>query len=184
MTLDEFLVSLDFVFIGFELLVVFFLIAKFWEHKFSLFFGGKNSLKTQEDNELHSCFLTAFCVLIFYFIGARVTEVVLNIPMEKMALRRLFYFSLIVHAALLIISLYLFHKIRDCTFSNCAKQCAGIVIFAATLHFTQFIARGYFDFNDFYIIYTTGVSLCNLATLVVLVIYPIKLVLNSRKHRI
>ncbi|AOT09853.1 hypothetical protein S4054249_19370 [Pseudoalteromonas luteoviolacea] len=180
----EFLASLGPVFRSFELVIIVFLVTKFWEHRFSLFFGGKNTLKTQDDHELHSCFLTAFCTLIFYFIGARVADAVLNISMDKIELRRLYYFSFIVHGAIFIISLYLFHKIRDCNFSNCAKLCAGMVIFSATFNIIQFIARGYFDFNYFNTIYSIGIPLCNLATFIILTIYSIKLALNSRKHRV
>ncbi|MBQ4812191.1 hypothetical protein A7985_17990 [Pseudoalteromonas luteoviolacea] len=178
--MSEFLSGLGWLIRFLEVLIICFLVIKFWQHKFSLFFGGKSSLQTIEDHELHSCFLTALCALVFHFIGVEVSKYILSLPLDKMPLRRTFYFSNLLVVAACITTLYVLHSIRECSYSNTAKRIGYLAIVTATLQMTQLIARGYLDYNGLYQFYNVFGALINVTTLAVIAAYPIKIIKNYK----
>ncbi|KZX00963.1 hypothetical protein JL49_09140 [Pseudoalteromonas luteoviolacea] len=179
--MNELLAVINWGIIGLEVFVFAFLIVKFWKLKFHLFFGGRDSLKTINDHELHSCFLTALCVLTFHFIGAGLTEILLSLELEKMKLRQLFYCVQIATFASLAVILYLLHSIRHCTFSRAALNCMYIIVLIMTANLIQLVARGYLDFNGLSPLYRVISVTGNLITLVVVAKYPLSQVMSLRK---
>ncbi|MCF6441095.1 hypothetical protein L1077_16790 [Pseudoalteromonas luteoviolacea] len=168
--MDEFLIALNTAIKILFSLVVLFLVIKFWERRFSLFFGGKDSLKTIQDHELHSCFLTALCIVVFYLTGVTLSGEIRALPMEKIALRRVFYFTGIVNFTAFFLSVYLLHFIRGCNFSSVAKAVLCLMFIEVTIFYIQLVTRGYFEFSGFSSkVYQIVIATCNITTLIVLV---------------
>ncbi|KZN61534.1 hypothetical protein [Pseudoalteromonas luteoviolacea] len=157
-----------------EVFVVVFLLLQFKKHKWSLFFGGKSSLKTIDDHELHSCFIAALCVVVFHNVGNTLAAQVLASGMEKLELRRIYYFILMLNSFACSIAIYFLHSLRHCSFSKTAKRCLYLAIITASLCFMQLIARGIFDYNAFSPFYKIALLGCNITTLVVVALHPVK----------
>ncbi|MBD1582774.1 hypothetical protein [Pseudoalteromonas sp. S16_S37] len=174
--------SIGWVIKGLELLVVFYLLYVFSYHRWSLFFGGKNSLKTEKDHELHSCFISAFCVLVFHFVGVELAKQVLLIDTEKLKLRQFFYFTNIASSASFACVLYFLHLIRGCKFSSVAINCLYITLIMMSLQIMQLIARGILDYDGLSVIYKAGVIMCNVTSLLVVTSYPVKQFMQLRKN--
>ncbi|MBQ4812193.1 hypothetical protein A7985_17995 [Pseudoalteromonas luteoviolacea] len=179
--MNELLIVMNWGVIGLEVFVFAFLVAKFWTLKFNLFFGGKDSLKTIDDHELHSCFLTALCVLSWHFISAGLTEMLLSLELEKMKLRRLFYCVQIANCAAFAVVLYLLHSIRHCSFSRTAIYSMYITVTLMTVCLIQMVARGYFDYNGLQPLYGAIAVVCNLLVLIVVAKYPLSQVVSFKK---
>ena len=62
--MSEFEIGVDIILKIAQAIIVIFLLVKFSERKFSLLFGGKKYLITIVDHELHSCFISALCVVV------------------------------------------------------------------------------------------------------------------------
>ncbi|KZN29412.1 hypothetical protein N480_06735 [Pseudoalteromonas luteoviolacea S2607] len=180
--MNELLAVINWGIIGLEVFVFVFLVAKFWALKFSLFFGGKDSLKTIDDHELHSCFLTALCVLTFHFIGAGLTDLLMSLELEKMKLRQLFYCVQIANCAAFAVVLYLLHSIRHCSFSRAAVYSMYITLLSMTIGLIQMVARGYLDFNGLQPLYSTIAVICNILALVVVAKYPLSQIIGLRRR--
>ncbi|ESP91806.1 MULTISPECIES: hypothetical protein [Pseudoalteromonas] len=181
--MNEILAYVDWVFRALFLLVVLFLMVIFWERKFSLFFGGKSSLRTKADHTLHSCFLTALCTVVFFIIGNILSDHIITLPMEKIALRRLFYFLGMVNLTFFFVSLFLLHAIRQCGFSNIARTVSYLMFIELSLYFIQLVVRGYLDIS--YSLLNSFVAasffICNISAFIILISYPTKLFLD-KKH--
>ncbi|CAM4105077.1 hypothetical protein [Pseudoalteromonas byunsanensis] len=159
---------------GIELLIVLFWSYKFSKIRWKLFFGQKKDLSSVQHHELYSCFLTAFCFLIFHLMGSELEQFLLSLQMDKAEHIKLFYPCMIVLRVSLLLTLFCLHLVRGCTFSPTARICAYSTIVAIMLMGIQLIARGYFDYHDFSMVYKVGFWVCNLIVITALCTYPIR----------
>ncbi|MEZ7207152.1 hypothetical protein [Pseudoalteromonas sp. DY56-GL79] len=165
-----------------EILIVLYLLFKFKNRKWSLFFGGKSSLKTIQDHELHSCFLSALTVMVFHFISSNLAQHIVTIEgMEKLELRQFFYFSMFTCSMLFAFTLFGLHKIRGCSFSPTARRCLYITFLMTSLQLMQFVSRGMLDSDLLSPLYKYGVVVLNLMTLTVVAVYPISKLANLKR---
>ncbi|MCG7552107.1 hypothetical protein [Pseudoalteromonas sp. Of11M-6] len=165
-----------------EILIVLYLLFKFKNRKWSLFFGGKSSLKTIQDHELHSCFLSALTVMVFHFISSNLAQHIVTIEgMEKLELRQFFYFSMFTCSMLFAVTLFGLHKIRGCSFSPTARRCLYITFLMTSLQLMQFVSRGMLDSNLLSPLYKYGVVMLNLMTLTAVAVYPISKLANLKR---
>ncbi|MCF2857556.1 hypothetical protein L1286_08750 [Pseudoalteromonas sp. SMS1] len=104
----------------------------------------------------------------------------MSLPMEKFALRRVFYFSKLVIMASFMATLYILHSIRGCLFSRVAKSIGYLAMFSVSLHMMQLVARGYFDFNGLSPLYQFSVMVINIMAFMVIAIYSIKLMIKTK----
>ncbi|CAM4263600.1 hypothetical protein [Pseudoalteromonas maricaloris] len=159
----------------FEVLIVLYILFKFKNRRWSLFFGGKSSLKTIQDHELHSCFLSAFTVMVFHFTSSNLAQHIVTIQgMEKFALRQFFYFSMFSCSMAFAAALFFLHKIRGCSFSPTARNCLYITFLMSTLQMLQFVSHGLLDSNRITLFYQYGVVVLNISTLAVVANHPIR----------
>ncbi|TMO02897.1 hypothetical protein [Pseudoalteromonas sp. S558] len=170
----DFTTAIDWTIRTLEVFVVIFLLVTFSKHRQALFFGGKNSLKSINDHTLHSCFIAALTVMVFHFISSNLAQHIITIEMSKLALRQFFYFSMFCCSMAFVITLFFLHAIRGCTFSITARFCLYLALAQALLQMTQFVMRGLFDNSILSPAYSAGVVLLNIASLIVVSIYPIK----------
>ncbi|CAH9049985.1 hypothetical protein PSECIP111854_00441 [Pseudoalteromonas sp. CIP111854] len=174
--------------LGWALNVVIFLVVIFWLQKFSkmrwkLFFGTRKDLVSVQHHELYSCFLTAFCFLIFHMMDSELEWFMLSLDMEKVEKIKLFYTSLIVLKFALLMTLFCFHLIRGCTFSPSARICTYVTLVFMMLLGMQLIARGYYDYHALNIVYIVGGWICNLIAIAALASYPVRSIKDHYKER-
>lgn len=178
--MNELLVATGHVIRGLEVVLLVYLVLKFRNRSWSLFFGGKSSLKTLSDHEVHSCFISALCVLVFHFFGSTLAQYIVSLDMEKMELRQFFYFSMFLNSVAFASALYFLHIIRGCTFSPTARRCLYLTFLMMALQSTQFVLRGLLDINGFSPVYKAGVPLINVACLAVVAMYPLSKITKLR----
>lgn len=171
--MNDFFVATDWLIRGLEALLVIYLVIKFKKRRWSLFFGGREDLKTIDDHELHSCFLAALTVTVFHFASSSFSQFVLTIDMERMALRQVFYFSMFSFSIAFAVALFALHLIRNCSFSPTARMCLYITVLMSSLQMAQFISHALNDSTALNNIYRYGVVLLNIATLTVVSKYPV-----------
>ncbi|RZM80328.1 hypothetical protein C3B51_12255 [Pseudoalteromonas rubra] len=178
--MNEFYLVTSWIIIALELFIVFFLLYSFKKHRFGLFFGGKSTLKKQEDHELHSCFLSCLAVLVFYPVSANLGAYILNLPLELIQMRQVYYFALVCTGVSFITVLYLLHVIRGCSFSATSRLVAYISFMLMCLNFSQLILRGYLDIHILYEVYGPFVVSFNICTFIALSRYPFYKLMESR----
>ncbi|OCQ23401.1 hypothetical protein A7985_05530 [Pseudoalteromonas luteoviolacea] len=180
--MNEILGGIGWLIRGVELLLLLFMLIQFKKHRWNLFFGGKTSCMSSDENEMHSSFICIICVLFFYTTGQGLASSMLELQeLDKFELRRLFYFSLNVNAALMAGAIYVLHRIRKCRFSITAKRCLHLIVLIVLINTIQLIARGYFDFNGLQSIYRGLTVGCNLLALFIVAVYPVTTRLNKIK---
>ena len=172
--MSDFFVATGWIIRAFEVLIVLYLIIKFKNYRWSLFFGGKSDLKTLNDHEIHSCFLTAFTVMVFHFASSSFAQYVITVDMERMALRQLFYFSMFCFSIAFGLTLFAFHLIRGCSFSPTARFCLYVTFLMMLLQMAQFIVRGMLDSNILFDVYQYGVVCLNILTLSIVAKHPLQ----------
>ena len=180
--MNNFFEATDWLIRGFEVFVVLYLLIKFKDRRWSLFFGGKGDLKTIDDHELHSCFLAAFTVMVFHFASSGFAQYIITMDMERMALRQFFYFSMFCFSIAFGLTLFALHLIRGCSFSPAARFCLYVTFLMMMLQMIQFIARGMLDTSVLSPFYKLSVVCLNLLTLCIVAKYPVKrLITLARK---
>ncbi|MCF6442325.1 hypothetical protein L1077_23135 [Pseudoalteromonas luteoviolacea] len=165
-----------------QVLVVLFLLIKFKQHKLSLFFGGKNQIQSPKDNELHSCFIAALCTAVFFIIGMVLSNQVLALNLDKLELRRVYYFIMSMNSCAYSVAIYFLHFIRKCTFSSAAKCCLYLSVATVLLCIMQLVARGIFDYNGLSTLFQVTLLVVNATALFVVALYPLKLIKQSRQN--
>lgn len=172
--MSEFFVATGWIIRAFEVLIVLYLLIKFKNYRWSLFFGGKSDLKTIHDHEIHSCFLAAFTVMVFHFASSTFAQYIITLDMERMALRQFFYFSMFCFSFAFGLTLFALHLIRGCSFSPTARFCLYVTSLMMLLQLTQFIARGLLDSSVLSPIYKYGVVCLNILTLSIVAKHPLQ----------
>lgn len=171
---DFFTIS-DWVIRVIEAFILLFLLIKFNSRRISLFFGGKKNLKTIDDHELHSCFLSALTVLVFHFTSSNLAQYILSIDgMERMELRQFFYFSMIICSVAFTGALFVLHLIRGCSFSPTARKCLYLALIMCILQAMQFVAHAIIGSDVLTPFYRYGVVMLNITSLSVVAAYPLK----------
>lgn len=163
-----------------ELIVVFFVIFSFRKHSFSLFFGGKSSLKTPADHKMHSCFLTALAVLVFHAISGSLATYMLDIEADNQLVIKLYYFVIVCTTAAYAATLYLLHVIRGCQFTRVARYSLYITLFLMLLNAAQLVLRGYLGNELLYSIYGPATVIANLCEWLIVAKYPFYKFMETR----
>ncbi|QZO12624.1 hypothetical protein [Pseudoalteromonas piscicida] len=183
--MNELLVATGHVIRGLEVILLVYLVLKFKSRSWSLFFGGKGSLKTPSDHEVHSCFISALCVLVFHFFSGSLAPYIVSIDgMEKLELRQFFYFSMLMSSVAFATALFFLHVIRGCKFSAVARYCLYITFAMMLLQTTQFVLRGMLDINSFSPVYKISVMILNVLSLMVVSMYPISKIAKLRAREV
>ncbi|CAH9049668.1 hypothetical protein PSECIP111854_00315 [Pseudoalteromonas sp. CIP111854] len=174
--------------LGWGLIVVEFLIVIYWVKQFSimkwkLFFGIKKDLLTTQHHELHSCFLSAFCFLIFHLIGSEAEHYLLSLEMQRMAHIELFYTSMAIVQFMFGLTLFCLHLVRGCTFSPTARICMYTTLVMIMLHGMQLIARRYFDYHELNMVYILIGWTCNFIAISALATYPVRSIKDYFKQK-
>lgn len=157
-----------------EIAIVLNILYLFKQHRFALFFGGQSNLNSADDHTMHSCFIAALTVMVFHFVSSNISQYILTVEMEKLDLRKFFYFSMFSCSMAFTVALFFLHTIRGCKFSVTARICIYLAVGQAALQIMQFVLRGMLDINTLSPIYKVGVVLLNISTLTVIAGYPIK----------
>ncbi|WP_125720839.1 hypothetical protein [Pseudoalteromonas rubra] len=178
--MNEFFIVTGWIIRALEFFVVLFLLHSFKQHRFDLFFGGKGTLKSQNDHELHSCFLTSLAVVVFHISSGSLAGYILTLPLELFQMRQVYYFTLVCTGVAFITVLYLLHVIRGCSFSFAARTVAYVAFLMMFMNFSQLILRGYLDNNMLYYFYGPFIVLGNILTFIVIAKYPFYKLMESR----
>ncbi|NOU51255.1 hypothetical protein HG263_12025 [Pseudoalteromonas sp. JBTF-M23] len=172
--MNEVLYGLGWVLKGIEVFVLAFIIFKFYQLRWKLFFGGRKDLPTIQHHELHSCFLSALCVLIFHVVNSEISLYILSIEMNKLEQIKLFYLSKAIVQFSFAATLFFLHLLRGCTFSKTARICMYTTLILMLMQGMQLTARGYFDYHELKIIYVTVGWICNIIIISAIAAYPLK----------
>lgn len=182
--MSEFEIGVDIILKIAQAIIVIFLLVKFSERKFSLLFGGKKNLITIEDHELHSCFISALCVLVFQFISTEMVKHFLVSEMEISLLKKVFYFINIAIATVFACTLFFLHSLRGCSFSNTAKRCLYLTVLAVFLFMMQLIARGFLNYDGLSPFYSVAAIVIHALLVINVALYPLKQIkINSKAHK-
>ncbi|CAH9051574.1 hypothetical protein PSECIP111951_00420 [Pseudoalteromonas holothuriae] len=168
---------------GIELLILLFWVHKFSKMRRKLFFGVKKDLASVQHHELYSCFLTAFCFLIFHLISSELEQFLVALEMDKVEHIKLFYTSMAIMHFSFILTLFCLHLVRGCTFSSTARICVYTRIIYIMLLGMELISRGYYDYHDLGMVYIVGAWLCNFVAIAALATYPIRSIKEQFKQK-
>lgn len=157
------------------LTIVVYLLYYFKQYRFSLLFGRSGSLKTRADHELHSCFLAALVTLVFYMLFQQLLDYIATLPIEKMALRQIYYFIAACSSASIIITLTLLHAVRGCTFSPVARYCCYFQFIAMVIKTVQLILDGYLDIEVLRPFYQVSILTLTIMQFILVAKYPFKI---------
>ena len=173
MGLNHFFHTTDLVVNFFEV-VVLIIITSMSAMKFkNLFFGGVITDGQVSNNFEVSYFLTALVVTVFHFVGSSISQFILNLGLEKMEKRQIFYFMMFFMEFVGIVTLISLHKLRACNFSRITFYVCLLSVFMALLQMVEFVMRGIYDRETFTYHYRYLVVIVNLSTLVLISAYPL-----------
>ena len=173
MALNQFFHNTDLVVNFFEavvLIIITFMSAIKFKH---LFFGGVISNSGISNNFELSYFLTALVVTVFHFVGSSITQIILNLGLDKMEKRQIFYFMMFFMEFVGIVTLISLHKLRGCNFSRITFYVCLLSVVMALLQMVEFVLRGIYDRDTFTSIYRYSVVIVNLSTLTLISAYPL-----------
>ncbi|KZX00961.1 hypothetical protein JL49_09130 [Pseudoalteromonas luteoviolacea] len=171
----SYLLGVDWLVRILEVFIVIFILVVSWKKRWSLLFGGKKSLKTQSDHELHSCFISAFTLMAFHIVGVVLGQYVLKLKLEVTELRQLFYFIVFLNSLGFASVLFGLHVIRGCSYSLVARRCLWLTSITMLLITVQFVSHGLFEKTWFNTIYQYGVVTLNAISLLVVSKYPFQM---------
>ncbi|MBD1583032.1 hypothetical protein [Pseudoalteromonas sp. S16_S37] len=181
--MNEILYKLGWVLKGVEFLILLFWLHKFTKMRWKLFFGVKKDLASVQHHELYSCFLTAFCVLVFHLLDSELDQFILSIEMDKLEHIKLFYTAGIIMQFSLIATLFCLHLVRGCTFSSTARICTYTTLVIMMMQGTELIVRAYYDYHELGLIYIIVGWTCNIIATAALATYPIRSLKEHFKQR-
>ncbi|CAH9052085.1 hypothetical protein PSECIP111951_00545 [Pseudoalteromonas holothuriae] len=181
--MNEFLYNLGWVLKGVEFLIVIFWLQKFHKMRWKLFFGVKKDLASVQHHELYSCFLSAFCFLVFHLVGSEVDQFVLSLEMDKLEKIKLFYTSGVIIQFSFAMTLVCMHLVRGCTYSPTARICMYTTLVYMALLGMELIARGSYDYHDLGMVYVIGAWMCNFIAIGALCTYPIRSLKDHFRQR-
>ncbi|MEZ7277202.1 hypothetical protein [Pseudoalteromonas sp. 68 DY56-GL68] len=167
-----------------EIVAVLFIVITFSKHRFALFFGGRQSIKTDEDHILHSCFISALTVMVFHAVSSPLADHIISLEMEKMMLRQFFYFTMFCFSIAFVVTLFSLHALRRCSFSPVARVCLYLAILQAIVQLTQFIMRGILDDSSLSPAYKVVVIVLNILSLAVISVYPVKKIVSHKNAEV
>ncbi|NOU51241.1 hypothetical protein HG263_11955 [Pseudoalteromonas sp. JBTF-M23] len=146
--------------------------------RFSLI--DKASLQTSQDHQLYSCLVSTFAVALGSFYTVPLVYDIIELNMDVIDRRRIFYVSFMVTGFLFMLTLYIAHRIRGCRFSLYARIIMYCSLSGVILNFTQLVLRGYLDINVLYDyrVYSIATIAINIITGCVLLSFPIKYLFN------
>ncbi|CAH9049993.1 hypothetical protein PSECIP111854_00443 [Pseudoalteromonas sp. CIP111854] len=164
-----FLIAYEFV------IVLWFIFTQFPAHRWSLFYANGKSLSSLRLHEMHSCFITAKCFFIFHIIGAELEQLFLGPLLSEIDSKiKAFYLVGMINQFLFLLVLFCIHRVRGCFFSIPARICLHTTIIVMGLIMMQLIARGYFDYHELGVLYSTVFWTCNFICIAAISIYPIR----------
>ncbi|OHU93862.1 hypothetical protein BIW53_16565 [Pseudoalteromonas byunsanensis] len=175
MTLNEFLYRAGWVVKGFEFLtIVWFLVAKFPRHRWSLFFATKRDMVSRELHEMHSCFIVAVCTFVFHVLGSEYGSYIVTLTFGRIPVIRLFYLAMMVHTFTYVMAVLVLHLLRGCAMSIAAHRCLILSLCTVVVLMIQLTARGYFDYHELKPLYATCIWAINLSCLAAIYKYPVE----------
>lgn len=173
MELNQFFYKIDIV-IQFLNAVVLLIIVTMSAMKLkSLFFAKVTADERNSENGEVSYFLTALVVVVFHFVSSSISQYILNIEMEKMEKRQVFYFMMFFMEFVFVITLISLHKLRECNYSRVTLYVCILSLIMATLQMEEFVMRGIYDNNFFQTTYRYLIVLINLCVLALISAYPL-----------
>ncbi|KZN36220.1 hypothetical protein [Pseudoalteromonas luteoviolacea] len=178
--MNEFLDLVSWVLRALMLIIVVYILHCFKQYRFSLLFGGSDNLKTRADHELHSCFLTALVTTVFFMLFQQLLDYIETLPIERMALRQIYYFIAACASASIIITLTLLHAVRGCTFSPVARYVCYLQFIAMVLKTVQLIIYGYWNITSFRTGYSLSILTITIVQFVLVAKYPFKIFMINK----
>ncbi|MDK1290021.1 hypothetical protein [Pseudoalteromonas umbrosa] len=166
--------------IGFGCFVVLFFLYLFKDRWMQLVFAGNNSLKSKSDHDLHSCFLTAFTTVVSFILFQQLLDFLLDLQIDKMVRRQIFYFIAACGSASFIIALTLLHAIRECTFSRDARYACYLSFSAMVIKTLQLVLHGYLDIDWFSSYYTLSILVLSTAQSLLIAKYPFNFFMQKK----
>ena len=134
--------------------------------------NARYKIQGEKDSALYSCFLSALIVAVFHLITSQIRDLTFSFELEKMQLRKLFYFSMLIMECAFIIVLFFVHKVKECQFSLVAHFCFMTSSIMCLIQLTQLYLRGFLGLELFVPYYKLSVVSINLLVLVIISIYP------------
>ncbi|BBN80638.1 hypothetical protein PA25_06230 [Pseudoalteromonas sp. A25] len=184
MTLNDFLNHLAWIFKGYEaLIVLWFLITQFPKYRWSLFYARHHTLNSLPLHELHSCFMTALCYLLFHLYSSEIDNFIIRQLSTVDGQIKLFYLTAMINQFLFLLTLFSLHRFKGCFFSKTARVNLYTTLALMALLFMQLVARGYFDYHELGMVYVFGGWACNIISVSALSIYPIRQTLGYFQKR-
>ncbi|ESP90308.1 hypothetical protein N483_18845 [Pseudoalteromonas luteoviolacea NCIMB 1944] len=178
--MNEFLDTISWIIVGLQFSVLGCFLYLFKERRRELIFGGSKSLKNKSDHELHSCFLTTitsvFCLLLFEHL----LNSLLDLQIDKMVRRQIFYFISACGNASFIIALTLLHAIRGCTFSPVARYSCYLFLIGMLLKTAQLLMAGYLDITSFKHYYSILVLITIVLQFFLIAKYPFDVIMKKK----
>ncbi|CAH9049671.1 hypothetical protein PSECIP111854_00318 [Pseudoalteromonas sp. CIP111854] len=173
--LNAFLSHLGWIFKSYEtLIVIWFLVTQLPTHKWLLLTALKEDLCTLRLHEMHSCFMTAVCYLLFHLYSGEVDAFIITQLSTIDGQIKLFYLTAMINQFLFLLTLFSLHRLKGCFFSRTARVSIYTTLVFMALLFMQLIARGYFDYHELKMVYVFGGWACNIIAVAALSIYPIR----------
>ncbi|MBD1583449.1 hypothetical protein [Pseudoalteromonas sp. S16_S37] len=176
MELNELLHHIGWYLKGYEFLIVFwFVVAYFPTCKWSLFTASGKNLNSLHLHEMHSCFITALCILMFHIIGSELEAFFTGPFLAQLDDKiRVFYLVVLINQFIFLSAVFCIHRIRYIQFSLVTRFNLYTTLIVMAVMMMQLIARGYFDYHELKPAYKIVFWSCNIASIIAISIYPIR----------
>ncbi|MBQ4834948.1 hypothetical protein [Pseudoalteromonas luteoviolacea] len=152
---------------------LFYFIYEIKRHDVSMFYDKSRELKSDDDKDLVSWGITFCVVYIMQFIDNPMHIAIIGLDMDYILRRRLFYLLKICTGLVIFFAIYALHALRGCSFSQATRFIYYIYLLLITVHFLQFILRGYMETNILSPLYRANASLCYLYLTITILTLPI-----------
>ncbi|WP_152086503.1 hypothetical protein [Pseudoalteromonas sp. A25] len=156
------------------LILLWFLVVYFRQCSWRLLFARGEQIQSLKQHELYSCFMTVFWFVIFRHFGGEMEHYLLSLDFELYGKVKVFYLSHLAMSSMLILVIFINHRLRKCLFSASTRVCFYSILIVLSLLFMQLIARGYFSYHELKVIYKTGVLMSILIATAAMSLYPIR----------
>ncbi|CAH9052095.1 hypothetical protein PSECIP111951_00547 [Pseudoalteromonas holothuriae] len=161
---------------GYEFLIVlWFFATQFSKHRWSLFYAHGKALHSLQLHEMHSCFITAWCFLLFHLLGSEIDQFFLGLLLSGLDDKiKVFYLAGMITQFMFLLAVFYLHRIRRCLFSKVARICLYTTIIVMSIQMMELIARGYFYYHELTPIYRSVGWASNILAISALSVYPIR----------
>lgn len=165
-------------------MALFYLIYEVKCHGAAIFYDRTIELKTETDKNLVSWGITFSILYIMQFADNPMNHAIIDLDVDYLFRRKLFYLMKMGFGLMFFISLYALHALRGCSFSRVTRSIFYLYTVLITIHFLQFILRGYIETDVLSPLYRLNAMLSYFLVTITMLSHPVSQLYCRHKEKV